>query len=260
MADNPYRRLTRARRRQSGFIALTYSRSSLWLGQDHLLEIDTSGYTETYKRFYFQDIQSVSIGLTRRRLVWNWLLGVPTAVCLAGWGYDLLFSHSFDLAGIIIGVTLTLLFGVPLLVNNLRGPTCVCHLRTAVQTEDLPSLSRLPQTRRVLDRLRPLIAQAQGQLAPEEIPARMQAWTAAAAAAHVEPTAAKGEWAGEAPSSAAAGSAAPTAQEGSEASPPAEVAAPEDGRTPAAGPNPGPAEAKVRYVVDDPNVPPRIIS
>jgi hypothetical protein len=47
------------------------------------------------------------------------------------------------------------------------------HLRTAVQIEELPSLNRIRRTRRVLDRVRPLIVAAQGPLAPEEISGRM---------------------------------------------------------------------------------------
>jgi hypothetical protein len=166
MAEKQYHRLTWARRRHSGLVAFSYVRSSLWLGEDHLLCIDSNGYWETYKRFYFQDIQAVSVRLTQRRQIWNWVLGVPTVLCVGGWGYDLLVSGNPGLVGIITGLVFTLLFGLPLLANNLLGPTCACELRTAVQTEALPSLCRLPKTRRILDRLRPLIGQAQGQLAP----------------------------------------------------------------------------------------------
>lgn len=187
MAEKEYQRLTRARRRRVAFVAFSYIRTSLWLGKDHLLCIDSNGYSETYKRFYVQDIQAVSARLTQRRQVWNWVLGVPTALCLAGWAYDLLISRSFDLVGVITGITLTLLFGLPLLINNLLGPTCACQLRTAVQTEDLPPLCRVRKTRKILERLRPLIAQAQGQLTPEEIPVRVQAWAAATAAASAAP-------------------------------------------------------------------------
>ncbi len=205
MAETQYRRLTRPHRRKSGLVAVTSVRSSLWLGNDHLLAIDSNGYSESYKRFYFQDIQAVSLRLNSSRQIWNWVLGVPTAICLGGWGYDLLLGHSIGLAGIIAGAACTVLFGLPLLINNLSGPTCACTLRTAVQTEELPSLCRLPKTRRILDLLRPLIAQAQAQLAPDEIPARLHAWTQTAVAT-------------------------PTA-----------------------------AESEPRYVVDDPNAPPKII-
>jgi hypothetical protein len=55
-------------------------------------------------------------------------------------------------------------------------------LRTAVQIEQLASLSRLRRARKVLDRLRPLIAEAQGPLGPEEIGARMPELAGVAAA------------------------------------------------------------------------------
>lgn len=174
MAEKEYQRLTRARLRRAGFFTAVATRSSLWLGKDHLLRIDSNGYGEDYKRFYFRDIQAVILVATKRRLVLNWILGVPTAFCIISWAYNLVFNQHFNLSGVITGVVLTLMFGVPLLVNNLRGPTCTCQLRTAVQTEDLPSLNRFRRARKILDRLRPLIAAAQGQLAPEEIPARMQ--------------------------------------------------------------------------------------
>ena len=206
MAEKQYQRLTWARGRQLGFITISYGRSSLWLGKDHLLCIDSKHFSETYKRFYFTDIQAVSLRLTPRRRMWNLVLGVLTILCLAGWGYDLVISGSPGLAGTITGVVVTLFFGLPLLVNNLLGPTCSCQIRTAVQTEEMPSLCRLRQTQRILDRLRPLITQAQGQLSAEDIPARLKEWEAAAAAASSAPA------------------------------------------------------ASVRYVVDDPNVPPRIIS
>jgi hypothetical protein len=190
MAETQYRRLTRPHRRKSGFVAVTYVRSSLWLGNDHLLAIDSNGYSESYKRFYFQDIQMIAIRLTRRRLIWNWVLTVPIAMWLLGLAYELVVRRNPDVVGLAIAILWTLIPGVPLLLNNLLGPTCACTVRTAVQTEDLPSLCRLPKTRRILNLLRPLIAQAQGQLAPEEIPARLQAWTQAPVSA---PTAAESE-------------------------------------------------------------------
>ncbi len=52
-----------------------------------------------------------------------------------------------------------------LLVSNFwRGPTCRTYVQTAVQTIRLPMLRRVPQARRVVDRLQPLIQQAQSSL------------------------------------------------------------------------------------------------
>jgi hypothetical protein len=261
MAETQYRRLTWPRRRNGTVSVVTYSRSSLWLGNDHLLVVVSNGYSETYKRFYFRDIQAIAIRLTRRRMIWNWVLGVPIAMFLLRSAYELSIHHNPDLLGIVISVLRILLPGIPLLINNLLGSTCACTLRTAVQTEELPSLCRLPKTRRILNLLRPLIAQAQGQIAPEEIPARLQVWhEATAPAAHPERAPAEGDRSDVPPSSGAESSAAPTTLEGSETSPLADVAAPGDGRTPAAQPTSAPAEAQAPYVVDDPNLPPRMVS
>ena len=65
-------------------------------------------------------------------------------------------------------------FGIPLCFNILLGATCACEIRTAVQTEELSSLVRLRQTNRVLDKIRPLIVAAQGQLTAAEVSARLQ--------------------------------------------------------------------------------------
>jgi hypothetical protein len=163
MADRQYRRLTRSKLRSS-FALAAASRSSLWLGQDHLLVIDTSGYNETYKRFYFRDIQALTLSLTQRRLVWNWILGVSTAGCLSIWGFFFAANPNPGLTVVGIAFGTILVFALPLLLNNLLGPTCACHLRTAVQTERLCSLNRLRHARKLIERLRPLITAAQGTL------------------------------------------------------------------------------------------------
>jgi hypothetical protein len=61
-----------------------------------------------------------------------------------------------------------------LILNFFWGPSCKVQLRTAVQTEELASLSRVRQARRILNRIRPMIIEAQGQLTPEEVSFRMQ--------------------------------------------------------------------------------------
>ena len=58
MSNKEYRRLTRGRTRP-GFAVAFGGRCSLWLGRDHLLRIDSSGYTESYRRFFLRDIQAV---------------------------------------------------------------------------------------------------------------------------------------------------------------------------------------------------------
>src|SRR5438477_12551721 len=75
MAEKEYQRLTRARPR-SKFAVVSSGNSSLWLGKDHLLCIDSNGYTENYKRFYFRDIQALLIRKTERRKWWGLVFAV----------------------------------------------------------------------------------------------------------------------------------------------------------------------------------------
>jgi hypothetical protein len=163
MRNEAYQRLTRNQPR-SGFAVAVTSRCSLWLGKDHLLLIDSNGYTEAYKRFYFRDIQALTITLTNRRMVWNLILAGLMAIWLLSWGAYLLSGSTLGLAGTISLATVATLLVVPRVLNNLLGPTCTCYLKTAVQTEELPPLKRLRRTKGVFARLRPHITEAQGKI------------------------------------------------------------------------------------------------
>src|SRR4029078_13353826 len=81
MPEKEYKRLTRALPRAK-FAVVSSGNSSLWLGKDHLLCIDTNGYTENYKRFYFRDIQAFVIRKTDRYKWWGIVTGVMAAGCL----------------------------------------------------------------------------------------------------------------------------------------------------------------------------------
>src|SRR5947208_7293567 len=151
--EKVYRRLPG---REAGF--LSYSR--LWLGPDHLLLARTAFFSEEYKRFYFRDIQAVVTRRTERSEILNVIFaftmivfGVLAVVTGSGWQVFFLV-----MTGTVV---------LALLVNWLRGPTCVCHVRTAVQTEELSPLKRFRAARKVIERLKPNIEKAQGLLAPE---------------------------------------------------------------------------------------------
>jgi hypothetical protein len=171
MTEPSYQRLTRDRVSRQ-FAVVTASRMSLWLGTDHLLLVENNGFTETYKRFYFRDIQAITVQETKRRTVWNAVLGVPLAICLIG-----LLACSMlapNVPAIVMWSIFTLILAVPFVVNNIRGTACTCQLRTAVQTENLGSICRVRQAHKVLDKIRPLIVGVQGQLTPADVSARMQ--------------------------------------------------------------------------------------
>lgn len=169
MAEIKYQRLTRAAGRTAlGPVSIT--RASLWLGEDHVLCVESGGYAESYKRFYFRDIQAITTRRTNTRSVWNWVYGVMSGLLFLI-GLSLISSDN-TAAGIVF-FSLFVLCIVGLGVNTSLGPTCACQIRTAVQTELLP-LPRIRNARKFLDRVRPLITAAQGQLTAEELATRIQ--------------------------------------------------------------------------------------
>jgi hypothetical protein len=178
MAQKKYQRLTRLRAR-SQFAVVYRTRSALWLGDDHLLLLETSGFTENYKRFYFRDIQTITVQETGRGRVWNIILGsillLSTFVMFLTWpsGAPARWNGG-AFAGEIALATVMFISGVFLLVGLVAGPTCKTYLRTAVQTEELAALCRVRQTRKIMDKIRQLMVAAQGQITGEEVSVRMQ--------------------------------------------------------------------------------------
>jgi len=144
-------------------------RVTLWLGDDHLLMVESDGYKEQYKRFYFKDIQGVTIRRTVDGKVVNFLLGLPLFfLCLGA-------LSSKDTGAIASCLFFGFLFLVFLVINVLRGPTCKTMLITAVQTERMATMGRLKTARKVLNRVQPLITVAQGELKAEEMAAAIPA-------------------------------------------------------------------------------------
>ena len=167
MAAREYIKLTPPRR-AGGFAIASVTRSNLWLGSDHLLCVETEGFNENYRRFYFRDIQAITLRRTKSSLVFGLLTGLLTALLVLA-----LIAVNDD-AGKVFLAILGGVSAIPFFMNLIYGPTCICELRTAVQTENVPSLSRVRRARKVLDRIRPLIAEAQGQLTAEEVAQRFQ--------------------------------------------------------------------------------------
>lgn len=180
-----YRRLTRPKRRFSVVTAPTYS---LWDGGDHLLQLHNEGYRESCRRLYYRDIQAITCKPTNLRRNLNLIFSAVfiTPMLLIVWGAAL--SEAEDILSVL------LFFGVPwavlVLCNTLLGPSCVCHVHTAVQSEELRGITRLRVARRVLRAVRAAAENVQGPLAPEDAAARMAEWAGpdrGAAAAETEP-------------------------------------------------------------------------
>jgi len=151
---NSYRRLP-------GQGSGAFETARLYLGTDHLLQVSSSGFTESYRRFYFRDIQAITLRASIHGKIWN-----------AAWGFFIFFSVVIALQVSDIAIVIWLgIAAISLLligINVARGPTCVCQIQTAVQTRPLPSLNRLRRAGKIMAQIKPLIEAAQGPLAPDE--------------------------------------------------------------------------------------------
>ena len=151
------------------FVAGSTKRCRLWLGKDHLLAVERSWFSEDYRRYYFRDIQAIIVRKTAARRNWNLVLG--TIAGLFAFFGCLAWYSSADFASSVAFWSIAVFFAIFLAANTAMGPRCVAHLKTAVQTDPLPSLRHLRNANRVLALLKPRIIKAQGALSPETIAA-----------------------------------------------------------------------------------------
>ena len=146
-SSNSYRQLP-------GSGGSAFQRHRLWIGADHVLSVASSAIGERYRRFYFADLQALVWRPTAAWVVRAILWLLIAALCALGLGSD-------DLAIRATFGSLAALFVVVLIIDLAMGKTCACFVKTAVQFERLPSLSRVRTVRKVLAQLHPLVEQAQ---------------------------------------------------------------------------------------------------
>jgi len=144
-------------------------RFTLWLGADHLLSVESTGYSEDYTRFYLGDIRGVLSRRTRNGKLWNIFLALTTAVFA-------LFALKSGSQGValfcgIMGVC----FLCATLLNLLWGPTCVCHLLMPLGIQRLPALDREKQVVKLRNRIGPLVNAIQGSVTAEEMASALAA-------------------------------------------------------------------------------------
>ncbi len=167
LARAGYRRLPGWGPRRTGLFAGVGSRCRLYLGEDHILAVDNHLFSEDYKRFYFTDIQAVITRKTRRWIVEGAVV-ILVAACMTG--CSLLFlTRGNPLGGFWMGLSVMLV--IYLLYHLVRGPTCACHVVTAVQEDLLPTVNRLRISRKVVPLLKSAVERAQGSVSPEEMAA-----------------------------------------------------------------------------------------
>jgi hypothetical protein len=147
MAKQPrtYERLTRPATSVGSY-------KTLWLASDHLLIVNSTGYSEEYQRLQFSDIKGFFIAPSDRRLIIAAPWIILALVCGVTAASTLSSGQTPYVSGVLLAVAVALL-----LWNQLLGPTCRVYFVTRVQMAQLPSLVRRRKAGRVLGRLKPLI-------------------------------------------------------------------------------------------------------
>lgn len=142
--------------------------SGVWLGDDHILLVRSRTFLETYRRFFFNDIQGIIVRRTDIGKIWNGIWALFLLIFT-------LLSLAFGNVGMIVMLSLAAPFLIALIVNLALGPTCAVHVRTAVQTERVPAVSRISAAKKLIARIEPLLAAAQGGQPGEQLMAELAA-------------------------------------------------------------------------------------
>lgn len=149
--------------------------TSLWIGSDHVLAVQSTGFTESYRRFYLRDIAAIAVQRNNRWMIWNIVLGAIVgflgllAVAILGGGDPGDEGFAYFLLVVFVAPS-----GFGLVVNLVRGRTCTVRIQTAVQSAEIPSVGRMRAAEKLLAQLTPLIQLAQPMTpppSPESAPA-----------------------------------------------------------------------------------------
>ena len=166
-----YRPLSRSRTTLLGSL-------SLWEGTDHFVQIEVLAFSETHKRFYFEDVKAFTLCRTRRGLWLHLLWGVFTVAtaAIALWT----FASGYSSGGALdwLAVLVPSCFALAWLTHLALGPTCACHVMTPVQNARLGALARTRRARKVLAYLARRAQTSQGSVVTVETAASLEAGAA----------------------------------------------------------------------------------
>jgi hypothetical protein len=120
-------------------------RSRMYRGLDHLLVVQSTGYTEDYRRIFYRDIRYVEVRKSQGQLIHGIISAVLTLLVAltyfmtVPWGLVIVFCFPFV---------------IWFLANIVWGPTVECYVSTNVQTLRIPTPRRRKKVTVLIDFLR----------------------------------------------------------------------------------------------------------
>lgn len=135
--------------------------SHVWLydAPEYMLLVTRTVWVENYRRFFYRDVQSLSLAPTRAFVTLNIIEGVFFVL-----GLSLLAGEGLGLR--ITAITLVSVFGLAWLGNLVLGPTCEVWIQTPSGRQRLRALSRIRTARKAISFLLGRIAEIQGTELP----------------------------------------------------------------------------------------------
>jgi hypothetical protein len=135
-----------------------FVRNSLWMSADHLLSVRRNPFSESYRRFYFTDIQAIVI--TELPNLWA-PYGYAAAAFLIVTAATLVYARHPVWGGLCTIVALAAF------IVSRQSAECACYLQTSVSTELLPSLRKRADAGNAVALLKSEIEKAQGSVSAE---------------------------------------------------------------------------------------------
>ncbi len=140
------------------------SNYQLWLVGDELVHVQCPQFTESYTRIALGDVQAMTIHKTATGRLVNLFLGLALAVSLLVLAAN---PDSFGVWGFFGALAIgCFVLGV---LNTVQGPTCECHLRTAVKSHRIAALGRWRSTQRTVDEIKALVDRVQGAVDVDDL-------------------------------------------------------------------------------------------
>jgi len=142
----------------------------LWRAEDHLLEVTSIYISESYRRFFFQDVRAFVIQRTNLRAIWAAIFGGVGVVCAliasgTWWAGIANSSEDWHIALYIptalFGLA-ALVFFVLCVINLSLGQTCRCHVLTSTGWHALSAPTRLGKANRTQTEIVSIVQAAQG--------------------------------------------------------------------------------------------------
>ena len=130
--------------------------SKTYLGKDHLLVVDSPSYVrESYKRIPYRDIEAIAVIRT-----FNFGMRLTFIIFLLALAVFAIVSGNIVVR--YLAQAFSILFGILLLYELVKGPAARTIIRTRVQEAELGSCNRWRAAMKTLALLEPKILAAQG--------------------------------------------------------------------------------------------------